>query len=95
MKRPKQVVEHKMRGEVRQNKVKNTTQHRAVRHNRGIRERQGTMKEKKKISHLGHRGTRHRMALTVTPGTVHYPLGLVVDTGGIGDGSGQADQPLR
>ena len=74
-------MKNKVRGKLRKDKAKNTAKHGAVRGDRGIGERQGTAKIEKEVSNLGHRGTRHRMVMPMTPGTVYYPLSLVVDTG--------------
>ena len=75
-------MKDKVRGNLRKEKAEDTAKHGAVRGDRGIGERQRAAKIEKKISHLGHRGTRHRMAMPMTPRTIYYPLGLVVDTGG-------------
>ena len=82
-------MKNKVRGKLRKDKAKNTVKHGAVRSNRGIGERQRTAKIEKEVSNLGHHGTRHRMAMSMTPRTIYYPLGPVVDTGGAASAVGK------
>ena len=82
-------MKNKVRRKLRKDKAKHTAKYGAVRTDRGIGERQRTAKIEKEVSNLGHRGTRHRMAMPITPRTIYYPLGLVVDTGGAASAVGK------
>ena len=75
-------MKNKVKGKLRKDKAEGTAKHGAVRGDRRIGERQRAAKIEKKVRNLGHRGTRHRMAMPMTPRTIYYPLGLVVDEGG-------------
>ena len=57
--RPKEVMKNKVRGKVRKNEAEDTTQHRAVRSDSRVRERQGTAKVEKKRGNLRNRRARH------------------------------------
>ena len=75
-------MKNKVRGKLRKDKAEDTAKHGAVRSDRRIGQRQRAMKIEEKISHLSHHRPRNRMARAVTPRTIYYPLGLIVDAGG-------------
>ena len=72
-----------MRGKLRKDKAEDTAKHGAVRGDRRIGQRQKASKIEEKISHLSHRRPRNRMDMAMTPRTIYYPLGLIVDAGGV------------
>ena len=81
-KRAKQVIKNEGRGKHRKDNTEDTAKHGAVRSYRGVEKRQRATEIEEKISHLSHRRPRNRVAMMMTPRTMHYPLGLIVDAGG-------------
>ena len=75
-------MKNKVRGKVKKNEAEDTTQHRAVRSDRRVRERHGTIKVEKKRGNLRNRRVRHRVSMTMTPGTEDGPLRLVIHSSG-------------
>ena len=71
-------MKYKVRGQLRQNKAEDTTQHEAVGGDRGIRMRKRMPKIKQEVSHLRYRSAKHGMATAAAPGLVNSPIGLVI-----------------
>ena len=71
-------MKNKVRRELRKKKTKDTTEHRAIRSDGRIREREGTTKIQEKVSNLRDRRTGNRVPMTVEPGTINSPLSLVI-----------------
>ena len=88
-------MKNKVRGKLRKNKAKDTTQHGAVRSDRRIRKRQGTTKVQKEGRNLQNRRPRDGMAMTATPSTEDRPFGLVVYAGGGSSAAGKLTSHCR
>ena len=71
-----------MRRDVRENKAKDSTEHRVIGRDRGVRKTKRATKVKKKISYLRDSRTRDRMTLAPTPHAIGHPTSLVIYTGG-------------
>ena len=75
-------MKNKVSRDLRKNKAKDTVQHGAIGSNRGVGKGERAMKIKEKVSHLRDRRARNGVPMTVAPGPINGPLGLVIHSSG-------------
>ena len=71
-----------VRGNVRKNETKSSTEHRTIGRNRGVRKMERTAEIQQEVCNLRNSRSRDGTTVAMTPIAIGQPLGLVVASGG-------------
>ena len=78
LKRVQKVMKDRVTRDIRKNKAKGSTKHRAVSRNRRVGEVKRAAKIKEEISNFQNHRTRNGMTITATPTPISNPFCLIV-----------------
>ena len=82
-------MKDRMRRQLREEKTKGGREHGTVRCDSRVGKMKRTAQIEKKVSYFGNGRTGNRMAVTVAPGAIGRPLGLIVQLSGRAPGEGK------